>query len=112
VSALAGRCGSVAAGLLLDRLAGEPPAEAHPVAWFGRLMEWLEERIWAGIRAPGESAVWEWAAFGLDGTHAGSILLPAEHLLQAVRGGRIYVLSHDEMDVPSIQAYRLKAPET
>jgi len=71
-----------------------------------------EERIWAGIRAPGESAVWEWAAFGLDGTHAGSILLPAGHLLQDVRDDRLYVLSHDEMDVPSIQAYRLKAPET
>ncbi len=53
VSALAGRCGSVAAGLLLDRLAGEPPAEAHPVAWFGRLMEWLEERIWADSRPRG-----------------------------------------------------------
>ncbi len=68
-----------------------------------------EERIWAGIRAPGESAVWEWAAFGPDGTHAGSILLPAGHLLQDVRDDRLYVLSHDEMDVPSIQAYRLVA---
>lgn len=71
-----------------------------------------EERIWAGIRAPGESAVWEWAAFGPDGTHAGSILLPAGHLLQDVRDDRLYVLSHDEMDVPSIQAYRLEAPAT
>ncbi len=71
-----------------------------------------EERIWAGIRAPGESAVWEWAAFGPDGTHAGSILLPAGHLLKDVRDGRIYVLFHDELDVPSIQAYRLEAPAT
>ena len=71
-----------------------------------------EERIWAGIRAPRESAVWEWAAFAPDGTHAGSILLPAEHLLQDVRDGRLYVLSHDELDVPSIQAYRLEAPES
>ncbi|MCY4104729.1 MAG: adenosylcobinamide-phosphate synthase CbiB [bacterium] len=53
MSALAGRCGAVAAGLLLDRLAGEPPAEAHPVAWFGHLMEWLEERIWADSRRRG-----------------------------------------------------------
>ena len=71
-----------------------------------------EERIWAGIRAPGESAVWEWAAFAPDGTHAGSILLPAEHLVQDVRDGRLYVLSHDEFDVPSIRAYRLEAAET
>lgn len=53
LSALAGRCGAVAAGLLLDRLAGEPPAEAHPVAWFGRLMERLEERFWADSRRRG-----------------------------------------------------------
>jgi hypothetical protein len=71
-----------------------------------------EERIWAGIRAPGETAMWEWAAFAPDGTHMGSILLPAEHLLQHVRDGRIYVLFHDELDVPSIQVYRLEAPET
>ncbi|MYB24497.1 MAG: cobalamin biosynthesis protein CobD [Acidimicrobiia bacterium] len=50
---LARRCGAVAAGLLLDRLAGEPPAEAHPVAWFGRLMERLEGRFWADSRRRG-----------------------------------------------------------
>ncbi|MDE0653815.1 MAG: cobalamin biosynthesis protein, partial [bacterium] len=50
MSALTVRCGAVAAGLLLDRLAGEPPPEAHPVAWFGRMMEWLEARLWADSR--------------------------------------------------------------
>lgn len=50
---LARRCGAVAAGLLLDRLAGEPPAQSHPVAWFGRLMERLEERIRSDSRARG-----------------------------------------------------------
>ncbi|MCY3954112.1 MAG: adenosylcobinamide-phosphate synthase CbiB, partial [bacterium] len=53
MSAIAGRCGAVAAGLLLDRLAGEPPAESHPVAWFGRLMERLEEGFWADSRRRG-----------------------------------------------------------
>ena len=53
LSALARRCGAVAGGLLLDRLAGEPPAESHPVAWFGRLMERLEERIRSDSRARG-----------------------------------------------------------
>ena len=71
-----------------------------------------EERIWIGIRSPDDSAEWEWAAFAPDGSHAGSVLLPAGHLLQVVRGGRIYVLSHDELDVPSIRAYRLEAQGT
>ena len=48
-----GRCGEVAAGLLLDRLAGEPPADAHPVAWFGQTMERLEGRLWADRKAQG-----------------------------------------------------------
>ena len=53
MSALARRCGAAAAGLLLDRLAGEPPAEAHPVAWFGRAMERIEARLWADSRGRG-----------------------------------------------------------
>ena len=71
-----------------------------------------EERIWIGIRGPSDSAAWEWAAFAADGSHAGSVLLPAGHLLQVVRDGRLYGLSYDEFDVPSIQAYRLVASET
>ena len=70
-----------------------------------------EERIWIGIRGPGASTEWEWAAFAPDGTHAGSIALPAGHLLQAVRANRVYVLSHDDFDVPSLQAYRLETPD-
>ena len=50
---VAERCGAVAAGLLLDRLAGEPPARSHPVAWFGRAMESLEARLWADSRMRG-----------------------------------------------------------
>ena len=50
---IAKRCGAVAAGLLLDRLAGEPPAGVHPVARFGRAMERVEERLWADSRMRG-----------------------------------------------------------
>ena len=53
MTTLARRCGAVACGLLLDRLAGEPPADAHPVAWFGRTMERLEERLWADRKGQG-----------------------------------------------------------
>lgn len=35
-----------AAGLLADRVLGEPPAAIHPVAWFGRTVGWLERRCW------------------------------------------------------------------
>lgn len=69
------------------------------------------DRIWVGIRGSGGASQWEWAAFTADGTHVGSILLPAEHLLQVVRDGRLFVVSHDELDVPSIQAYRLQAQD-
>ena len=70
-----------------------------------------EERIWVGIRGPGGSSDWEWAVFAPDGTHVGSILLPAGHLLQVVRDDRLYAVSHDELDVPSIQAYRIRVQD-
>lgn len=53
MTAIGERCGAVAAGLLLDRLAGEPPARSHPVAWFGHVMEALEGRLWADSRMRG-----------------------------------------------------------
>jgi adenosylcobinamide-phosphate synthase len=36
---------AAAAGILADRVLGEPPAPVHPVAWFGRAMVALEERV-------------------------------------------------------------------
>lgn len=85
-----------------------------PYTWpaLAGLMTDHEERIWIGIRGPGGSSRWEWAAFAPDGTHAGSILLPGGHLLQVVRDNRVYVVSHDESDVPSVRAYRLEASGT
>jgi len=50
---IAERCGATAAGLLLDRLGGEPPAGVHPVARFGNAMERLEQRLWGDSRARG-----------------------------------------------------------
>ena len=37
---------AVARGLLLDRLVGEPPETAHPVAAFGTLMQQVEQRLY------------------------------------------------------------------
>jgi adenosylcobinamide-phosphate synthase len=44
---------SIAAGLVVDRALGEPPAAVHPVAAFGRVMELVEERTYAPTRARG-----------------------------------------------------------
>ena len=35
---VADHAGAAAVGLLVDRIAGEPPAAVHPVAAFGRAM--------------------------------------------------------------------------
>jgi adenosylcobinamide-phosphate synthase len=40
-------------GWLVDRLAGEPPAAIHPVAWFGTVMRRLEARTYRDRRAAG-----------------------------------------------------------
>lgn len=42
-----------AAGFLLDRLLGEPPAAVHPVAWYGRAMSAAERRMWSDDRVRG-----------------------------------------------------------
>lgn len=53
VSRVRRRSLAVAAGLLADRILGEPPAEVHPVALFGRAMTALESRVWSDDIAPG-----------------------------------------------------------
>ncbi len=47
------RSGAVAAGLLLDRLIGELPNEAHPVVGFGKVMGRVEHSIWRDRRCAG-----------------------------------------------------------
>lgn len=44
---------AAAAGLLADRVLGEPPDAIHPVAAFGRLMAAVEGRLHADRRGPG-----------------------------------------------------------
>jgi adenosylcobinamide-phosphate synthase len=53
-----------AAGVVLDRLVGEPPA-AHPVAAYGRLMAAAEERLWHDSR-------WWGTAFAAGGVGLGA----------------------------------------
>ena len=71
MSSIGGRLLGAAAGVVVDRLAGEPPPAAHPVAWFGRLMTRLERRVWADARGPGVA----YAAAGVAaGAGAGALL--------------------------------------
>ena len=49
----ASHCRAAAAGLLADRLLGEPPASIHPVAAFGTVMRTVEGRLWADDRRRG-----------------------------------------------------------
>ncbi|MBA2695312.1 MAG: CobD/CbiB family cobalamin biosynthesis protein [Ornithinimicrobium sp.] len=55
----------VAAGLLLDRLLGEPPASLHPVAWFGRVMTRWESVVYADRRGPGVAYAVSGVALGV-----------------------------------------------
>jgi adenosylcobinamide-phosphate synthase len=59
-----------AAGLLVDRLVGEPPTVVHPVARFGQAMDWLDRRWWRDDRGRGVA----YAAAGM-GTAGGVGLL-------------------------------------
>jgi adenosylcobinamide-phosphate synthase len=62
---------SVAAGILADRLLGEPPDVIHPVARFGQLMQWVERRSYRDGRAAGVAH----AAVGLGvGVATGAVL--------------------------------------
>lgn len=44
---------AASAGLLADRLLGEPPAPVHPVVAFGRTMRALERAVYRDARGPG-----------------------------------------------------------
>lgn len=41
------------AGVVIDRVLGEPPVRWHPVAWFGTAMNSIEARCWADDRRRG-----------------------------------------------------------
>lgn len=94
-----------------DRLSaefGRLLREGAPYVWptITGLVADDEDRIWLGIRGNDRSQV-EWAAFRPDGSHALSILLPAEVEVYAVRDGRMIGVAADEMEVSRVEAYRL-----
>ena len=67
MSRLGQTCLGAAAGLVIDRLVGEPPAEAHPVAAFGKAMGRVEQALWADRRTAGVAYAAVGVAIGVAG---------------------------------------------
>ena len=67
MSRLGQTCLGAAAGLVIDRMVGEPPADAHPVAEFGKAMERVEQALWADRRTAGVAYATVGVAIGAAG---------------------------------------------
>jgi adenosylcobinamide-phosphate synthase len=64
---LASQSAQAAAGILIDRAAGEPPTAMHPVAWFGHAMTLTERLGYRDSRAAGTAHAILGTALGLAG---------------------------------------------
>ncbi|MDQ6798413.1 MAG: adenosylcobinamide-phosphate synthase CbiB [Actinomycetota bacterium] len=80
-----GRALGAAAGILVDRLAGEPPTVAHPVVAFGTAMRWVERALWRDTRTTG--VAYALAGTGL-GVGAGTLLGSTVAATSLAVGGR------------------------
>ena len=67
MSRLGQRCLGAAAGLVIDRVLGEPPADTHPVAEFGKAMRRVEQALWADRRLAGVAYAAAGVAIGVAG---------------------------------------------
>jgi adenosylcobinamide-phosphate synthase len=83
--AVARRSIATAAGLLGDRLLGEPPAAVHPVAVFGGLMNRLEGRVYSPRRIAGVAYALGGVALGVV---TGMVARSAVAALTVVAAGR------------------------
>lgn len=64
--------------------------------------------LWVGLSTPAGAQA-EWASFNSGGRYLGSVFVPPEIEVRAVRGGRLYGVQHDADGVPHIVVYRLSA---
>ncbi|HEV3052559.1 MAG TPA: 6-bladed beta-propeller [Longimicrobium sp.] len=65
-------------------------------------------RIWIALGGP-MGGMSEWARFTPEGRYLGSVFLPADVEVKAVRGKRMYAVARDEMDVPRVVVYEFDA---
>lgn len=78
------RTGAAAIGLVVDRLVGEPPDAIHPVAAFGRVMGWIERRLYRDSRGAGVV----YAATGCTVGYLAGAALPAAVVVAGAAAGR------------------------
>ncbi len=78
------RSGAAAIGLLVDRVAGEPPAAVHPVAVFGRAMGWVERGLYRDSRRAGVAYAATGCALGVLTAAA----VPAAMVVAGAAAGR------------------------
>ena len=110
---MARRSGSVALGLLVDRVAGEPPGPVHPVAAFGNLMTRLERLIWADQRLRGVAYAVTGVAIGaavgaLQRSTASAVALTAAgRELRSVAMGIADLLEAGDIDAARAELPRL-----
>jgi adenosylcobinamide-phosphate synthase len=106
-----GAAGSVALGLLVDRLVVEPPTPLHPVAWFGRLMGGVERTTYRSTRGAGAG----YTAVGVAiGAVAGSMLRSSfAATMLAVAGGELRDVARDvasALDAGDVEGARSRLP--
>ena len=73
-----------AAGVMADRLLGEPPVAAHPVAGFGAVMRQVETHLYRDARQAG--AVHAAVGVGLAAAAGAALRSPAAAAYVAVAG--------------------------
>jgi adenosylcobinamide-phosphate synthase len=79
------RAAGAALGLLADRLLGEPPAELHPVARFGAVMQRMERARYADSRSAGVTYAAAGLAIGITG---GALLRTPARAVTLTASGR------------------------
>lgn len=105
------RSGAVALGLLVDRIAGEPPERVHPVAAFGKLMTSIERRLWADRKLRGVA----YAAIGVAiGVTAGTLQRSTASAVALTAAGRelrsVAIGIADLLEAGDIEAARAELP--
>jgi adenosylcobinamide-phosphate synthase len=99
-----GRPLAVAAGLVVDRLLGEPPASVHPVRGFGIVMRRVEDRCWrdrrlaGGVHALVGACVGAAAGATVRSTSAATWLAVGGHALWAAAGDVARALDTGDLD--------------